>query len=251
MTLDGRRVEEGLPGRQGRVLLACLVVHRRQPLERDALIDAVWCGRPPGRADASLRALLSRLRRVLGEEAVRGREAPRLVLPADTFVDLEAAREAVHRAESAVCAGAWVRGWAPARIALHTAMRGFLPGIEGRWVEEVREELEDIHLRAEECIGAIGLGMGGSELDAALRAGRRLVAAVPLHESGYRLMMKACERRGDRGRGLLVYDRLRILLRDELGAVPSADLQALHARLLGAGAMAAAASTTRANATPT
>lgn len=236
VTVDGRRVEEDLPGRQGRLLLACLVVHRRRPLGRDGLIDALWGGRPPPHAESSLRALLSRVRRVLGDEVVRGRDAPRLLLPPDAFIDLEAAREAMHRAESAVSAGAWARAWAPARIALHTAARGFLPGVEGEWVDEVRHELEGMQLRAEECVGAIGLGMGGGELDAALRAGRRLIAAAPLHESGYRLLMEAYERRRDRGHALLVYDRLRVTLRDDLGTAPSADLQELHAQLLAAGA---------------
>ena len=38
---------------------------------------------------------------------------------------------------------------------------------------------------------------------------------------------------GSLGFGLLVYDRLRVLLRDELGTAPGTPLRSIHRRLLG------------------
>jgi SARP family transcriptional regulator, regulator of embCAB operon len=233
VTWAGRRVEEELPARQGRLLFACLVVHRARPRSRDELVDALWgAGAGPGAA-ATLRSLLSRLRRVLGPEAITAGEQPALVLPAGAFVDLEAAREGLHRAEAAVAAGDWVRAWAPARVALHTAARGFLPGHDAPWVVAVREEVGELRLRALECVGAAGLGMGGGELAAAERSGRRLVELAPFRESGHRLLIEALAARGNVAEALLAYDRLRVLLRDELGIAPGPPLQALHARLVG------------------
>jgi len=44
--------------------------------------------------------------------------------------------------------------------------------------------------------------------------------------------MRALEARGNSAAALAVYDRLRRLLRDELGAAPGAATQALHKHLL-------------------
>ena len=226
VTWHGSRIEDRLPARQGRLLFAYLVVHRSAVMGRDEMAEAL------GATDATLRPLLSRLRRVLGPEAVAGGEQPRLVLPDDAFVDLDAAREGLHRAEAAVAAADWARGWAPARIALHTASRGFLPGHDAPWTGEVRRELDEMRLRALECVGAIGLGMGGGELDAAERSGRRLVELAPFRGSGHRLLMEALAARGNVAEALLAYERVRALLREELGVPPGRELQALHARLL-------------------
>ena len=227
VTWRGERLEGRLPARQGRLLFVFLVVRRAAPVSRDEIADAV------GVADVSLRPLLSRLRRVLGADAVTSGEQPGLVLPPDAFVDLDAARDGLHRAEAAVAARDFARGWAPARIALHTAARGVLPGQDVPWVAEIRRELDEMRLRALECVGAIGLGMGGGELDAAERSGRRLVELAPFRESGHRRLMEALAARGNVAEALLAYERLRALLRDELGVAPSRDLQGVHSRLLG------------------
>jgi DNA-binding SARP family transcriptional activator len=138
----------------------------------------------------------------------------------------------VHRAESAVALGDWVQAWAPSRAALYVANRGFLPGFEGPWIDERRRWLEDVRLRALECVGAAGLGMGGTELATAERAGRALVEAAPFRESGYRLLMEALAARDNGAEALRVYDGLRVLLREELGVAPGQAAQELHRRLL-------------------
>ena len=45
--------------------------------------------------------------------------------------------------------------------------------------------------------------------------------------------MEALERRGNVAEALLAYDRLRVLLHDELGVAPSPALRTVHRRLLG------------------
>jgi DNA-binding SARP family transcriptional activator len=145
--IDGRRVEGELPGRQGRLLLVYLAVNRRRVIRRDELFEAIWPDRLPGAAESALSALLSKLRRLLGADILPGRGDVRLELPSGAFVDLEAAGEAIHRAEAAVRRHAWTEAWGPARVALHTASRGFLPGEDAAWIEEERRRLEDIWLR--------------------------------------------------------------------------------------------------------
>ena len=230
--VEGRRVEDELPGRQGRLLFVYLAVHRRRPSTRSELMQALWPDRLPAAADTALSALLTKLRGVLGAGAVAGKQDVRLVLPADAWIDLEAASEGLHRATSAVARQDWARAWGPSRVALHVAQRGFLPGYEAPWIDEVRSQVDDILVRAHECVAAIGLGLAGSELPSAERSARALIKLTPYRESGYRFLMEVLAGQGNVAEALLTYERLRRLLREELGANPGPAVQALHKRLL-------------------
>jgi len=228
--LSGERVESRLPGRQGRTLFAFLVLERRRVATRDEVTAALWDGEPPAAADAALNALLSKLRRVL---QIEGRHEVRLTLPEDAWVDVEVATEALHRAEGAAAREDWQATWGPARVAQHVATRTFLPEDAGGWASRRRDELLRILVSSLELAAAASLGIGGSELATAERSARRLVELAPLRETGTRLLMEATIRRGNPADALVVYDRLRVALRDALGVAPSAETQALHRRLLG------------------
>jgi len=229
---DGERLESALPGRQGRVLFAYLVVHRDRLVPRTEIVDALWPTGGPEAADAALSVLLSKVRKALGPEQLEGRGTVRLVVP-DASVDLDDATAAIHRAESAATQGQWERAWASAQVALFTARRGFLPGEDSIWIDQVRRSLDDIHVRALEAYGAAGLGLGGTELAAARDAARTLVAIAPLRESGHRLLMRSLAAEGNVAQALRAYEELRCLLRDELGIDPSPPTRDLYESLLG------------------
>ena len=59
-----------------------------------------------------------------------------------------------------------------------------------------------------------------------------LTELAPYRETGHRILMEALERRGNVAEALRAYERLRVLLREELGIAPSPTLQAVHRRLL-------------------
>ncbi|MDX6487976.1 MAG: family transcriptional regulator, regulator of embCAB operon [Gaiellaceae bacterium] len=225
--LDGRRVEDELPGRQGRLLFVYLAAQRSRPATRDELLEAVW---PGGASTDALSPLLSRLRRVVPLE---GRSTVQLALPADAWIDLEAATEALHRAESAIARDAWEEAWGPARVPQHVCARGFLPGEDAPWIAELRRRVEELYLRSLELVARAGVGIGGAELDTAERAARRLVELAPYRESGYRALMETLARRGNSAEALVVYDGLRTRLRADLGTAPSTPTQKLHRELLG------------------
>ena len=111
---DGQRLDARLPGRQGRLLFTYLVVNRHRQIARDELAEALWREPDPATVDSRLNPLLSKLRRIFGADTVDGRSALRLSFP-DAWVDLEAAAEAIHRAESSVAQQDWVRAWGPDR----------------------------------------------------------------------------------------------------------------------------------------
>ncbi|MGX6447854.1 AfsR/SARP family transcriptional regulator, partial [Patulibacter sp. S7RM1-6] len=71
--LEVRRDEELVPVAGGRVraLLVRLALDAGRDVGRSALIDAVWEESPPADAGHALQALVSRLRRALGPDAVR------------------------------------------------------------------------------------------------------------------------------------------------------------------------------------
>jgi DNA-binding SARP family transcriptional activator len=83
-----------------------------------------------------------------------------------------------------------------------------------------------------ECVAAAGLGLGGPSLPHAEACGRRLVALAPYRETGHRILMEVLERRGNVAEALLVYDRLRVLLRDQLAIAPGPAVQDVYRRLL-------------------
>jgi SARP family transcriptional regulator, regulator of embCAB operon len=233
--IEGRSVEALLPGRQGRLLFVYLTLNRTRPCRRDELVEALWPLHPPAAPDVALRALLSKLRSAVGEGVLDGRGNVRLCLPEGAFVDVEAARAALHRAESAIAQGSWRQAWGPAQVALFTARRELLPEEEGRWIEEQRRELAELHTRALEAYGAACLRIGGTELPAAERSARELCRLSPYRESAHRLLIEALAEQGNLAEALLCYERLRELLRGELGIAPSPELRELHARLLDAG----------------
>jgi SARP family transcriptional regulator, regulator of embCAB operon len=228
----GERLEAGLPGRQGRRCFVYLAAHRARPVPRDELLEAVWTGTQPPAADAALSALASKLRRALGAGALTGRGELCLALPTEAWIDLEAAREAIHHAESAVATRAWAPAWSAAQVTMHTARRGLLPGDEGEWIDELRRELDSLYVRGLEAYGEAALGLGGAELAAAERAGRELAHRAPYREGGHRLLMRALVARGNPAEALAAYEALRVLLRDELGIGPSAPTKELHLAIL-------------------
>lgn len=233
--IDGRRVDDAFAAAQARLLLGYLVLHRDVPKARDELAWAVWGEQPPAAVGTALSALLSKLRTAIGPEHVTGRTLLRLALPADAFVDVEAAAHAVHQADAALLRGEPEGAAGPCEVAMSIAERPFLMGVDAPWVAEERHRLEQLLIRALGLAVRYGLGMGGVELTRAERCARRLVELAPYHERGHALLMDVLVELGNPAEALLVYQRARELLRDELGTDPGIELRARHAQLLQAG----------------
>ena len=213
-------------------MFAFLALHRARVVRRDELVDALWPRSAPVNAGDALTVLLSKLRGVLGAEALAGRSSVQLLLPAGARVDVEQALAALHRAESAVAIGSWARAWSAGLCAQLVAERPLLPDDDLPWLDEWRRRLEHVLERALDAYGEACLNLGGGELAAAERAGRRLIAHNPLHESGYRLLMQSLAERHNTAEALQVYEQARATLREELGVAPGAAMRELHARLV-------------------
>ena len=225
------------PGAQGRLAFAYLVAERSHPVARSDLVSALWPGELPASYDTALSAVVSRLRTLLGRAGLQGASALtsaagcyELRLPAATWVDVEAAGDAVHEAESALAADAPGRAYGPSAVAHHIARRPFLPGTDGPWVDARRERLRSILLRALECRAKVYLW--NREPALAVEAAREIVALEPFRETGHQLLIRAHAASGKAAEALRAYDGCRRLIAEELGVDPSRQTKAEYEAVL-------------------
>jgi DNA-binding SARP family transcriptional activator len=234
VSVDGRRREGDLPGRQGRLALAHLALNRNRAVTRERLIAALWGEDAPAGHAQALNVVLSKLRRALGPDVLENAGERAVQLTSAATVDLEAAQPALDAAFAARDRGDWPAVLEAAAQIAELADAGLLPGYEASWLEEPRRRLEELGLQARELRGDAGLAVGGSELAHAERAAQELVELAPFRESGYLLLMRVREAQGNLVEALRVHERLRTLLRDELGVAPGPQVQAEFERLLTA-----------------
>jgi DNA-binding SARP family transcriptional activator len=141
----------------------------------------------------------------------------------EAWVDIEVAEAAAHKAESRLVLGDCKSAWGASLAALFIAEREFLPGEDAPWISDQRSRLAQVRRRALEAYAAAALGTGGTELPAAVRAGRQLVRLDPLRETGYQILMQSLAAQGNPAEALRVYADLCAVLRDELGVSTCSD----------------------------
>lgn len=235
---DGALIgERDFPGRQGRIAFAYLASRRRVAVPREELAEIVWPTAQPRSWETALSAIISNLRALLGRaghtrpeliSAVSG--CYRMQLPADTWIDCEAAVDGIDRAEGALRAGdpAAAYGWAG--IAACIARRTFLPGESGAWAEQQRAVLQNVLLRALECYAAIFLW--NREYQLAARMVEEALRLEPYREHSYQQLMRILAGSGNRAEAVRVYQRCRRLLSEELGIEPAPQTEAAYLEIL-------------------
>jgi DNA-binding SARP family transcriptional activator/tetratricopeptide (TPR) repeat protein len=231
VTVDGRSREPEL-GRQGRLVVAYLALHRERSVTRERLITALWGDDSPPEYAQRLNVVLSKLRRAVGPGVVQGTDAHGVQLAPGARVDLEEVEAGLGEAVAA----AERRDWrATARAAEHVveiARGGVLPGHEADWLEAPRRRLQEIGLKGGELLAEAGLALGGAHLLSAERAAQAVVEADPLREPGSLLLMRVRAAQGHTVDAERVYHDLRRLTLEELGRGPGPAVKAEFERLL-------------------
>jgi len=227
-----------LGGRQGRLALVYLVAERERAVTQSELAELLWSDSLPPSWPVALSAVISKLRQKLG---TLGLDRDRIIAnafrcyqfrpPADTWIDAEAAADAVHAAEGALLANQPQAAYGPSLIATTIARRPFLVGEDAPWVVTRRERLRDILVRALDC--RVEALLWNGELALAQDQARAAVELEPFRESGYRRLMQVLVRKGDRAEAVRVYNECRRLLADELGVAPSTETESLRRALTG------------------
>jgi DNA-binding SARP family transcriptional activator len=225
------------PGRQGRVAFAFLVAERGRPIPRDHLADVLWPGERAPAWESALSAVISKLRSVFTKAGLDGAAVLTaesgcydLRLPGGAWVDLDAASDAIHQAESALRLGEPAKAYGPSAVAHHIARRPFLPGEEGVWLDGRRTKLRGVLVRALECRAQVYLWNGEHSL--AVEASRDAVELEPFRETSHQLLMRAHAAAGNTAEALRAYERCRALIADELGVDPSPATKDAYERIL-------------------
>jgi DNA-binding SARP family transcriptional activator len=124
-------------------VFAYLAAQKGRPVPRDELAELLWGDELPPTWEKALRVLMTKLRALLEECGIDGSTALtsafgcyKLTLPAGVWIDVDAAVEAVERAEAALAAGDLSEARSQGAAAAALARRSFLPGEDGLWVEE-------------------------------------------------------------------------------------------------------------------
>jgi DNA-binding SARP family transcriptional activator len=213
--------------RKARLLLAQLAVADGRPVIVEDLVAALWPARPPRHQAENVATLVSRLRSVLGPDAIV-RHGNGYRLGRGIVVDLTAAAGLVGRAEAQQPAAALEA----ALCALNILDRGeVLPDQPvSELVERARRRHADLCRRARLAAAHAALRTGDIRLAHATASAA--VRADPLDETAHRALMRANRTAGERGQALAVYERLRHTLTTELGADPSPQTQRLHLEIL-------------------
>lgn len=216
-----------LPSSRQRAVLAALLVHAGRPVPADVLVEAAWGDELPAHPRPALHTLLSRLRGLLGTDAIRGEPAGyRLVVDPDV---VDAARfEALHRQARDAPAR-------PARELLEQALalwRGpaYAEFADRDFASAEAVRLDELRVACVEDLAEVRIEAG--EAGAALPALVALVGEHPLRERARGLLMTARYRAGRVSEALDTFHKYRTVLADELGLDPSPAIRDLHQRIL-------------------
>jgi DNA-binding SARP family transcriptional activator len=235
---NGTLLEQAaFPGRQGALVFARLLMPRGSAVSRDELAALLWDQDLPIAWDTALNAIVSKLRVLLARAGLdRSQVLPsalgcyQLNLPADAWLDVDAAFDSLHAAEGLLRRDHHREAWAAAQVAYHIFKRPFLPAETGDWVTQQREHLATFHVRACECLAETYIR--NDEPSIAVDLARKAVAAQPFRETAYQFLMRAHAAMGNRAEALRVYEECRRWISDHLGVAPSADTETLYLQIL-------------------
>jgi len=229
--------QDAFSGRQGVLALARLLLPRTAAVSRSELAALLWPDALPRAWESALNAVISKLRSVLGQAGLNKAEVLpsalgcyQLRLPADSWVDVEAALDALHEAEATLRRQSFRDAWASSQVAYHITRRPFLAGASGEWVAAVRENLATAHARACECLAEAYIRNG--EPGIAADVARQGLAVQPFRETAHRILMRAHAAAGNRAEALRAYETCRRLISDQLGVPPSAETEAVYLEIL-------------------
>ncbi|MEV5242350.1 BTAD domain-containing putative transcriptional regulator [Streptomyces cinnamoneus] len=217
-----------LGGTRLRALLAALALHPGRLRPADALIDEIWDGAPPADAVGALQALVGRLRRAVGREAVASAAGGYRLSADPDDVDLHRFERLAGEGEGALADG----DPAKAAFLLDDALalwRGpALADLPGRAVPARRLEVRHLAARRARLAAAVALGQAAGTLPALAE----LCDAHPLDEPLQALRLRALRAAGRPAEALAAYAEVARTLTETLGTTPGPELRALHAELL-------------------
>ncbi|MET8833224.1 AfsR/SARP family transcriptional regulator [Micromonospora sp. NPDC004540] len=221
-------------------VLALLVARAGEVVSVDTLVEELWGDQPPRSALTTLQTYVYHARRMFAQKQLTRPERNVLLTRSpgyllDASVDetdatiferlLRKGSERLQAGQPEESSGhlrdalALFRGSAFASVSMGAVLAAHAANLE-----ELRTRAIELRIEAQAQLGR------HRELVPELQS---LVIARPLNEWFYGQLMVALHRSGRRAEALEVYQRLRRVLRDELGVEPTAEVQRLHRVMLG------------------
>jgi DNA-binding SARP family transcriptional activator/tetratricopeptide (TPR) repeat protein len=214
-------------GRPG-VLLAVLAMSAGHVVSPDRLAEAAWAGDVAGAPRSRVQTNITRLRRLIGADAVQTHSAGYSLRAGSGQID---ALRFLELADLAVAT--------PAEETEHELLTQALglwrgepfQGLDSAWLAETQApRLTERYLTAVERHAELTIAAGQPEL--AVAGLRPLVSSHPLRESLWARLLSALGQAGRQAEALEHYETIRRRLASELGVDPGPPLRALHAKLL-------------------
>ncbi|MCD9874329.1 AfsR/SARP family transcriptional regulator [Streptomyces guryensis] len=232
---DGTLVPVG--GARLRALLTVLALRAGRTVQAGVLIDEVWRDDPPADASGALQALVGRLRRALGADAVASAEGGYRLAARPDDVDLHRFERLTGEGTRALADG----DPAKAAVVLDDALglwRGpALADLPDRTAEAARWDTRRLDTLRTRHTAALALGHAEQSLPE-LTA---LCDTHPLDEPLQALRLRALRDAGRTAEALAAFEDVRRRLADLLGADPGNELRSLYGELLQPEALAAPA----------
>src|SRR5262249_21088561 len=210
---------------------ALLAVRRGGVVSNDALVEALWDGRPPPTAAKNVQIYVSQLRKALSEHAIETRGNGYSLLLDPDHLDIARFESLVEQGRESLARGDNDAASATLGEAL-TLWRG--PAVAGFAYAEFAQveiaRLEELRLAAVE-----------DRIDADLALGRQrrlvpelevLVRSYPVRERFREQLMLALYRSGRQAEALEAFREARRAFVEELGIEPSRSLQAIERQIL-------------------
>ena len=214
-----------------RAVLCVLALQARETVSPDVIVDALWGDDPPPTATRTLGSHVSRLRGLIGTEAIQG-DARGYRLDVDPLsVDALRLESLIGEATVALATGRPEIAGERASEALRLWRGNPLDDLaDGTTRHGERARLEELHalaavrqLEAELALGKHDRVVGDLE---------SLVARYPLREELWGHLMLALYRSGRQADSLRAFERLRRMLRDEVGLEPSPSICRIEHQIL-------------------
>jgi len=231
-----------------RALLALLLARPGEVVSVDVLVEDLYGDRSPG-AGHALQSQISRLRRALAGVTIDSLSSGyRLSVDSDD-IDVREFERLAQEGRRALAADQLPQ--AEASLVAALALWRGEPLADAPDAPSARAlvlRLAELRLGAIEDLLETRLHLG--EQQAVVAELREMVARHPLRERPQGLLLRALAAAGEPAQALAAYAQFRERLADELGAEPSAELQAIHLSLLRPGPNALAARPNRAAVVP-
>ncbi|MGI5454252.1 AfsR/SARP family transcriptional regulator [Streptomyces sp. CA-249302] len=223
---DGTPVPVG--GARLRALLTVLALRAGRTVPAGVLVDEVWGADPPADASGALQALVGRLRRALGADAIASAEGGYRLAAAPDDIDLHRFERLTGEGVRALADGDPAKAAGVLDDALALWQGPALADLPDRTAESARWDTRRLDALRARHTAALALGHAEHSLPE-LTA---LCDTNPLDEPLQSLRLRALRAAGRTAEALAAYEEVRRLLAERLGVDPGPELRSLHGELL-------------------